>query len=83
MYVVQTLGNTREADVTMVAAGDEEIALDEADDEFAGVVFWGCGWGPLCRGDGWCRLKAGHVPLHVIATCATGWCVPQLNQVCT
>lgn len=26
----------READVTMVSAGDEEVALDEADDEFAG-----------------------------------------------
>lgn len=32
----QTLENTREADVTMVSAGDEEVALDEADDEFAG-----------------------------------------------
>jgi len=33
----QTLENTREADVTMVSAGDEEVALDEADDEFAGT----------------------------------------------
>jgi hypothetical protein len=32
----QTLENTREADVTLVAPGDEEVALDEADDEFAG-----------------------------------------------
>lgn len=31
----KTLENTREADVTMVSAGDEEVALDEADDEFA------------------------------------------------
>lgn len=31
----QTLENTREKDVTMVAAGDEEVAADEADDEFA------------------------------------------------
>lgn len=33
---LQTIENTREADVTMVAPGDEEVALDEADDEFAG-----------------------------------------------
>jgi hypothetical protein len=32
----QTLENTREKDVTMVEEGDEEVALDEADDEFAG-----------------------------------------------
>lgn len=31
----KTLENTREADVTMVASGDEDVALDEADDEFA------------------------------------------------
>jgi hypothetical protein len=34
----QTLENTREKDVTMVEEGDEEVALDEADDEFAGEV---------------------------------------------
>eukprot|EP00882_Tetradesmus_deserticola_P023221 GHRQ01025266.1.p1 GENE.GHRQ01025266.1~~GHRQ01025266.1.p1 ORF type:complete len:255 (+),score=124.50 GHRQ01025266.1:23-766(+) len=31
----KTLENTREKDVTMVEEGDEEVALDEADDEFA------------------------------------------------
>jgi hypothetical protein len=36
LYILQTIENTREADVTMVAPGDEEVALDEADDEFAG-----------------------------------------------
>lgn len=32
----QTLENTREKDETMVAADDEEVAADEAQDEFAG-----------------------------------------------
>ncbi|KAI8466209.1 MAG: anticodon-binding protein [Monoraphidium minutum] len=31
----RTIENTREKDVTMVAPGDEEVALDEDDDEFA------------------------------------------------
>jgi hypothetical protein len=39
----QTLENTREADVTMVAPGDEDVALDEADDEFAGEAGGGGG----------------------------------------
>jgi hypothetical protein len=34
--LLQTLENTREKDVTMVEERDEEVALDEADDEFAG-----------------------------------------------
>ena len=34
----QTLENTREKDETMVQMGDEEVAADEADDEFAGRV---------------------------------------------
>jgi hypothetical protein len=35
-YLPQTLENTREADVTMVMAGDEEVAAEEEQDEFAG-----------------------------------------------
>jgi hypothetical protein len=54
--VAQTIENTREKDITMVAPSDEEIAFDEADDEFAGegrrctwahygmcCAIWGCG----------------------------------------
>lgn len=36
----QTIENTRVKDETMVADGDEEVAADEEQDEFAGE--WGC-----------------------------------------
>jgi hypothetical protein len=55
MFVPQTLENTREADVTMVSPGDEEVALDEADDEFAGEPrgWRGGGKGGGCWVGGW------------------------------
>lgn len=34
--VMQTIENTREKDETVVAADDEEVQADEAQDEFAG-----------------------------------------------
>jgi hypothetical protein len=57
---LQTLENTREPDVTWVAEGDEEVALDEADDEFAGAVCWGGGGGAraMARCSGQCNRVA-------------------------
>ena len=37
--MLQTIENTREKDETFVDPEDEEVLLDEADDEFAGVPF--------------------------------------------
>lgn len=36
---VQTIENTREKDVTMIAPDDEEVDADDAQDEFAGQRF--------------------------------------------
>jgi hypothetical protein len=58
------LENTREKDVTMVADGDEDVALDEADDEFAGgggglaLAGWLADFG-VCWFAGFCWFAGG------------------------
>jgi hypothetical protein len=77
--IIQTIENTREADETMVTPGDEEVALDEADDEFAGARGSG-GWlvlmlARVCRAVVCCCLMPNtHIPLlpspaHTHKTC--------------
>lgn len=67
----QTLENTREADVTMVSAGDEEVVLDEADDEFAGRL--------VCRHGGVWGKQTGLAVRLVCEAAGVGVCIGAIN----